>query len=189
MKKIVLTFGLIAGAIMAAMFLITIPFHEKIGLDAGLIIGYTSMVLAFLMIYFGVRTYRDNEAGGSIGFGRALGVGGLIALVATLCYVASWEVIYFNTKIGTEYIRGYQEHVLAQERASGATEQAIAAKRTELQAFAEDYNNPLVNAAYTFMEPAPVAIIMALVTALVLSRKKKTAAGSEDLAAQRMAVT
>ena len=51
MKKIVLTFGLIAGAILSAMMLLTLPFHDQIGFDKGYIIGYTTMVLAFLMVF------------------------------------------------------------------------------------------------------------------------------------------
>ena len=72
MKKTVLTFGLISGAILSAMMLATLPFLDGIGFDRGEIIGYTSMVLAFLLIFFGVRSYRDNVAGGTVGFGRAL---------------------------------------------------------------------------------------------------------------------
>jgi hypothetical protein len=189
MKKIVLTFGLLAGAIMSAVFLITIPFHESIGLEKGMIIGYTSMVLSLLLVYFGVRSYRDNVAGGSIGFGRALGVGALISLVATLWYVATWEVIYYNTDIGTHYIEGYQQHMLEQERAKGASADAIAAKRAELEAFAEQYQNPLVNAAYTFMEPLPVAIIISLVTAGLLSRRKRRERGDGPLAAEPRVAT
>ena len=61
-----------------------------------MIIGYTTMVLAFLLIFFGVRSYRDNVAGGTVRFGRAFAVGALIAVVASLCYVATWEVIYYK---------------------------------------------------------------------------------------------
>ena len=53
MRKIVLTFGLIAGTMLSVMMILTLPFLDKIGFDKGEIIGYTSMVLAFLMVYFG----------------------------------------------------------------------------------------------------------------------------------------
>ena len=45
------------------------------------------MVLAFLLIFFGVRSYRDNVAGGRVRFGRAFAVGASIAAVASVCYV------------------------------------------------------------------------------------------------------
>src|SRR4029077_3788775 len=95
MKRIVWTFGLIAGGIMAAMMAITMSFQDQIG-DKGEIIGYSTMILAFLMVYFGIRSYRDNVMAGAIGFGRAFKVGILIALIASVCYVATWEAIYYT---------------------------------------------------------------------------------------------
>jgi hypothetical protein len=68
MKKIVLKFGLISGAIMAALMFVTMPFADKIGLDKGMIVGFTSMILAFLLIFFGVRSYRENVSNGEISF-------------------------------------------------------------------------------------------------------------------------
>jgi hypothetical protein len=46
MKKIVLTFGLISGAISAIMMLITVPFADKLGFGKGEIIGYTLIVIS-----------------------------------------------------------------------------------------------------------------------------------------------
>jgi len=39
MKKTVLTFGTIAGVILSAMMLLTIPFQDRIGFDRGAIVG------------------------------------------------------------------------------------------------------------------------------------------------------
>ena len=100
MQKIVLTFGLIGGAILAVMMLATVPFQDQIGFDQGVYVGYTTMVLAFLMVYFGVQSYRDNVAGGSVTFGRALKVGLLISLVIMACYVATWQVMYLQLHAG-----------------------------------------------------------------------------------------
>jgi hypothetical protein len=66
MRKIVLTFGFIGGGMLAAMMLLTLPFQDQIGFDRGVYVGYTTMVLAFLMVFFGVQSYRDNVAGGSV---------------------------------------------------------------------------------------------------------------------------
>ena len=182
MKKTVLTFGLISGAIISAMMLVTIPFLDVIGFDRGEIIGYTSMVLAFLLIFFGVRSYRDNVAGGTVSFGRALAVGALIAVVASLCYVATWEVIYF--KLEPDFLTKYQAHMLEKARTDGASEEAIARKKGEMDEFAKLYKNPAINAAITFVEPLPVALIVALVSAGVLSRRRKDAVGQDGVVAE-----
>ena len=55
MKKIVLTFGCLSGAVAAAMMWATLPFIHQIGFDKGAIVGYTSIVLSFLFVFFGVR--------------------------------------------------------------------------------------------------------------------------------------
>ncbi len=171
MRKIVLTYGLIAGAILSVMFLATLPFHEHISNETGMVIGYTTMVLAFLLIYFGVRSYRDQVSGGRVTFMKALGVGALIALIASACYVATWEVIYFGGK--SDYLEKYEARELDKMRKSGATEAQVTAKQQEMDKFAAMYKNPLLNIAITFMEPLPVAVVFVLVSAGILSRRRK----------------
>jgi len=171
MKKTVLTFGLISGAILSAMMAITVPFEHQIGYDHALIVGYTTMVLSFLLIFFGIRSYRDNVGGGRVGFGRAFAVGALIAAIASVCYVATWEVIFY--KFEPDFMDKYTARAVEQIKASGAP-QAVVEKRTaELNRQAELYKNPLVNIAMTFVEPLPVGLLIALVSAGVLSRRRK----------------
>ena len=155
MRKIVLTFGLIGGAILAAMMLMTFPFQEQIGFDKGVYVGYTTMVLAFLMVYFGVQSYRDNVAGGSLTFGRAFKVGLLISLVIMACYVATWQVMYLQLHAGLpRQVHGLRAGTGAPVR---RVADAIAAQAKEMQEFGEMYKNPLVNIAFTLLEPLPVA--------------------------------
>jgi hypothetical protein len=171
MRKIVLTFGLIGGAVLSVMMLVTLPFQDQIGFDRGAIIGYTSMVLAFLMVYFGVRSYRDNVADGRVTFGRAFTVGLLITLVTSSCYVATWEVIYF--KLAPDFTDKYTAYAIDKARKAGATEAQIAARTKEMDDFKKMYQNPLMNAAITLLEPLPVGLLFTLVTAGVLSRKRR----------------
>ena len=172
MKKTILTFGLIAGAILSCFMALAIAFRNEIGFDRGEVLGYTSMVVAFLLIFFGVRAYRDNVGGGTVSFGRAFAVGGLIAVVASLCYVATWEVIYF--KLVPNWGQEYRDYLIGKARAEGKSEAAIAQKTAETDRFIAMYRNPAFNAAITFLEPLPVALIVVLVSAGVLSRRKKS---------------
>ena len=171
MRKIVLTFGLIAGAVLSVMMLLTLPFMDRIGFDKGEIIGYTTMVLAFLMVYFGIRSYRDNVAGGSIGFGRAFLVGLLITFVASACYVATWQVVYH--KLAPDFGEKYTAYAVEKARKSGATDQQVVAQAKEIAEMMALYKNPLVNIAITFLEPLPVGLLFTLLSAGVLSRKRR----------------
>ena len=170
MGKIVLTFGLIAGAILSAMMLLTLPFMEVIGFDRGIVVGYTTMVVAFLMIYFGVRSYRNKVAGGSIGFGRAFQVGLLITLVASVCYLATWQFVYH--RLAPDFLDKYAAYAVDKARKSGASEAEVATTMKEMEEFREMYRNPLVNIGMTLLEPLPVGLVFTLVSAGVLSRRR-----------------
>ena len=186
MKKTVLTFGLIGGAIMAAMMFATLPFVDKIGFDKGEIVGYTTMILAFMLVFFGIRSYRENVSDGRITFGRAFAVGISITLVVCVCYVVAWEIIYF--RFMPDFVDKYASYMIEKARASGASQQAIDAQVQQMNSFKAMYDNPFINAAITFVEPLPIGLIVTLISAAILRKKKAIAAAmDEDRAAQLQA--
>lgn len=178
MKKIVLTFGLISGVILAAMTAITVPMvvRGKLGWDTSEVIGYTSMVLAFLMVFFGIRSYRENIGGGVVTFRKAVQVGILITLVTSAVYVISWQIVYYN--FIPNFGDVYAAHVVEQLRAEGATQAAIGAKQQEMARFNELYANPFFNIAVTFMEIFPVGLVVTLISAAILRRKSAPGAAA-----------
>ena len=169
MKKTVLTFGLIAGLIISVLMDSSLLLADKIGQGHSMILGYTIMVASFLLIYFGIRSYRDNTLGGQISFGRAFACGILIALITTVCYVVTWEILYFNFM--PHFMDGYFAAQIAKVQASKLDPATIARKVAEIRQSQQSYQNPLINAAYTFMEPLPVGLIITLISAAVLRRK------------------
>ena len=169
MKKTVLVFGLISGVLVSAMMAATVPFADKIGFDHSEWLGYTILVLAFLLVYFGIRSYRDNVGGGQISFGRAFAVGILITLIASVCYVVTWEVMYF--RFMPDFMDKYAAHMVEKARASGASAAAIQAQMEQLQKYKAMYHNVWINAAMTFVEPFPVGLVVTLISAGVLRRK------------------
>ena len=174
MKRIVLTFGLIAGATMSAMMGITMPFHDKISPNNGMVIGYTTMVLAFLLVFFGIRSYRDTVGAGKISFGRALGVGLLIMLIASVCYVVTWEIIYFNFL--PDFGEKYAAHAVESIRNSGKPPAQIQEEIDQMTKMMTLYkNNIFFNLAITFSEPLPVGLIMTLISALILRKREPKA--------------
>ncbi len=169
MKKVVWTFGLISGALSSLMMLATLPLENRIGYDHSLVVGYTILVLSFLLVFFGVRSYRDNLGGGYITFGRAFTVGILITLITCVFYVITWEIVYFNFL--PHFMDNYAAHVIEKARASGASPAAIQAKIEQMEKSRQMYNNPLYNAALTFIEPFPVGLVITLISAAVLRKK------------------
>ena len=170
MRRIVLTFGLISGAALSAMMAISMAFHDQIGFgNAGLIIGYTTMVLAFLLVFFGIKAYRDNVGGGAVKFGKAFQVGLLIMLVSSACYVATWQVIYY--KFMPDFMDKYAAHEIEKARKAGASEAQVAAQAKQTADFQQMYKKPLVNIAFTFLEPLPPGLLIVALSAGVLRRK------------------
>ncbi len=176
MKKTVLIFGLISGAVAAAMMFATLPFADRIGFDRGLIVGYTTIVLSFLLVFFGIRSYRENVGGGTISFGRAFAVGILITLISCVCYVVAWEILYYNFM--PDFADKYGAHVLEKAKAAGASPEAIKAKMDEVKNLKHILDNPLLNAAATFIEPFPVGLIITLISALILRRRRSSSSES-----------
>jgi hypothetical protein len=172
MKRVVLTFGLISGAVSAAMMLMTVPFMDRLGFDRGAVFGYTAILLSFLLVFFGIRSYRDNVAGGRVTFTRAFTVGLLITIISSACYVATWEVIYF--KLAPGFSDKYAAYELDKARRSGATEAQLAETARQLEQFKAMYSKPLLNVAMTFVEPFPVGLLVTLVSAAVLRRRPPT---------------
>jgi len=170
MKKVVIVFGLISGVISSALMFLTLPFLETgaVNNHNGEIIGYTAIFLSFLLVFFGIRAHRENS-GGTISFGRAFSVGILITLISCVFYVASWEIIYF--KFMPDFAEKYSAREIAGLRAKGASPAAIEAKKQEMVKLKALLDNPLLNAAMTFIEPFPVGLLMTLLSAAILRRR------------------
>jgi hypothetical protein len=171
MKKTVLTFGLIAGLMISVLMGGNLLIANKIGSAHSLILGYTTMVASFLLIYFGIRSYRDNTLGGQISFGRAFTCGILIALITSVFYVAMWEVVYFNFM--PHFMDSYFAAQIHKVQSRGLDPATTAAKVAEIQRSQQLYQNPFVNMAYTIMEPLPVGLIITLISAALLRRKAR----------------
>lgn len=169
MKKTVLTFGVISGLILSVVMVATMPFIDKIGHDKGYIIGYTTMVLAGLLVFFGIRSYRENVSGGKLSFGRALAVGLAISLIACFFYVATWEVLYhkFLPDFAEKYAAGMVEHA----KASGASQQKIDETARQGAEFARNYHHLGYNIGMTFLEVFPVFLLITLLSAAILRKR------------------
>jgi Protein of unknown function (DUF4199) len=172
MKKTILVFGLISGAISALMLSATVPFADRIGFDKGEYLGYTVIVLSLLLVFFGIRSYRDNVGNGQVTFTKAFTVGISITLISCICYVATWEILYFHFLPG--FMDKYSAYMVQKLSASGASAAVIQAQVQQLKKYKEMYDNPLLNAALTFIEPFPIGFVVTLISAAILRKKPQS---------------
>ncbi len=172
MKKIILTYGLIAGVIVSIMLLVTQPLFRNgtLNIDNGVYVGFGTMIIALSLIFFGIKTFRDQHLQGTITFGKGFQVGILIALIATLIYASTWEV-YFNF-FAPDFMEWYQQCQVDKMVKDGASETEIAKAQEEMVGLAEMYKNPFLRFGFTMMEIFPVGLIITLVSAGVLRKKE-----------------
>ena len=173
MKKIVLTFGLISGALMAVFMFATMPFIDRIGFDKGLLIGYANIVLAFILVFFGIRSYRENVGGGAITFGRAFAVGILITIISSICYVIAWQILYHT--LMPDFFEKYSAYVIEKARAAGATPEAVQNQIQEMDQMKGLMKNPFIHSAFVFLEPFPVGLLITLISAAILRKRARPA--------------
>lgn len=173
MKKVILIYGLIAGSIVAAMMFITMPMYQSgaLNLDNGEWVGYTTMVVALSMVFFGIKSYRDNHSNGSISFGKGFKVGILITLIACIMYGLAWEVSY--SQIGDDFMKKMNEKYYADMKAEGASEKELEEAKKQWDSFSEMYKNPLFRFGFTvFVEIFPVGLVITLMSAGILRKKE-----------------
>ncbi len=170
MKNVVWKYGLLSGAVAIVMMLANVVWVHTTGkLEGGEITGYAGMVLSMLFVFMGVRVFREQHRNGTITFGEAFKVGGLMALITSACYVIGWLFVYefFMPDFLDQYMTSY----LAKMQAAGKPEAEIQKATTEMMQYKEWYKNPLFRIGLTLMEILPVALLVSLVSAAILRRK------------------
>ncbi len=163
MKRNVLVFGLISGVIISAFMAYSTAHCYATGdFEGSEIVGYASMIVAFSMIFVGVRNYRDKFSGGTISFKKAFLIGLGISAIAGVLYVAAWAVNY------NFFMPDFMEKYVAyMERTSPGEPEKI----EQMETLVEWYKNPLYFVLLTFIEVFPVGLVMSLVIALFLKRR------------------
>ena len=181
MKKVVLTFGLIAGAIIAVLVWVVAWLCERdlIAFDRMEFVGYASMLIALTMVFFGIKSYRDNYAGGKITFWKGVQVGLLISLIAGVLYFAgalSYNIA--NPGFQARFLEKYTQLRVGQLRSQGAPQADIDGVGAEIEFMKKLFDNPLLFFAIAMVEILPVGIIVSLISAGLLRRRELLPAGT-----------
>lgn len=172
MKRPIIIYGVIAGAIVSGMMLITMPMYNAGSLDHsnGELTGYSTMVIALSVIFFAIKSYRDKQPGGSITFWKGVQIGLLVTAIAAVMYAATWEYLYAD--FGEEFMQKFTEEYVNNLRADGLSDADIQKEREDMAGMMEMYKNPLVRFPMTIIEILPVGVIITLICAALLRKKE-----------------
>ncbi len=171
MKKLVLTYGIIAGTIVAAMIFVSIPLwkNNTLNFDNGEIVGYTTMVVALSMIFVAIKSFRDKHNNGVITFWKGVQIGVLVSLIATFMYCLAWDVSY--RQMGGEFMVKMQDHYLSEMKADGATEAQLEQEKEKWATNAAYYDNFFIRFAITTIEIFPLGVLISVISAALLRKK------------------
>jgi amino acid transporter len=169
-NKNTLIFGLVAGLI-SSIWLIIFPFLDAstFDYDKGMLYGYTAMIIAFSLIFVGIKNYRDRFNNGELSFKRGFLIGLSITVIASTIYVVTWLIDYyfFMPDFFDTMAKSYKESLMA----SGASAEELKDAMVKMAQYKEWYKNPLFNAAITYTEILPLGLIISLIAAAILKRK------------------
>ena len=181
MKKNIIIYGLIAGIVVSVLMLFSVNSisHREGNFDynRSLLIGYASMLIAFSLVFVGIRNYRDKYNEGVISFGKAFKMGIIMVLIASTIYVVAWLIDCFF--FIPDFAEKYSAHMLDDLKASGASQVEIDKQTKEMANFATMYRNPFYNAMMTYVEILPVGLVVTLISSLILKRKSLPAPRQE----------
>jgi len=170
MKKITIVSGLIGGFITSAWFLVSDSLlADNVSINTRIWLGYTSMILAFSLIFVGVKNFRDNFNEGAVTFGKAFQIGLLITLIASTVYVVVWLISY--KFFFPDFAEKYAAQTKLEMQAQGASAAEIKTQMKQMADYAKLYQNPLFNILMTYAEIFPVGLVISAIAALILKKK------------------
>ena len=172
MKKIILVYGAITGAVIILSMTLGI-YAAKAGADSFFAsegLGYSIMIIGFSMIFVATKKYRDEELGGIIKFGTAFQIGLGISLIAGVVYVLVWEVNLYVTDYS--FIEEYASSIIEKARNSGSTGAELQATIDNMETMKQQYGNPLFRLPMTFAEIFPVGLIITLISSVLFKNPK-----------------
>ena len=159
MKSTILKYGIYAAVTIVGLFAAeTIIWGMTLDYKTSEALGYLSMFISLSFIYFGVKAYRDEEAGGSISFVQALKVGALIALLPAAAF------FLYNVGFFTLYGEQFAEYSL---------QSMSAEQRAQLEANKELFMNPFFQGLVMFLTVYVIGFALSLLSAMVLQRVKE----------------
>ena len=167
----ILRYGVIAGVIVAIpMIALATLMNGHPPLAWGMAIGYTTMLVAFSMVFIGIKRHRDTDLGGVIRFWPAFALGLGISFVASVFYVLAWEAVLAFSHM--DFANAYASTLIAEKKAQGASAETLAALTAQMEAFKVQYANPLFRLPMTFVEIFPIGALVSLISAALLRNRR-----------------
>lgn len=168
MKSTGIKFGVYSSTLMVILFSIQFLFEDSMSYSTSEIFGYASIVLALSFVYFGIRNYRDALNNGHISFSKALKIGLIITLLASITF-GLINLVYTEI-INPDFTNEYYAHSIEKFKET-LTEAEFQIKLKELESQKEMFSNPLVGFSVMALTVFIMGFIISLISGWMLKRK------------------
>lgn len=174
MQKTIFRFGFYGIAVMATISLIIfIVFKENHNWEIQEVLGYATIILSLLFVYFGIRHWRDKYNSGRLSFSQGLKLGTLITLFPSIAFglFTILETLVLDPEFGEKYY-GH----LAQKIKASTPPDKLQAALEKLQSEKEMFSSPFIQFALMFLTVFLIGVVITVISSLVLQRKAATTA-------------
>lgn len=171
MKSTIIKYGIYGFITASILFLAGFLIGKQINLDFSImaVLGYASMVLSLLFVFFGIKHFRDKVNNGKVSFGKSIIIGLLISLFAAIGF-GIVDYIY-TTSINPNFAVEYKDYALLQLNESGLAAAELKTKTEELESSMEMMSSPISLAFIMFVTVMIIGFIISLISGLILQRK------------------
>lgn len=178
MQKTIVRFGLFGLALMVVLLVITfLLFKREENWEKQEIIGYVTIVLSLLFVYFGIKHWKDNYNNGQLSFGQGLKLGTLITLFPSVAFgFFTWlEMNVLDPEFSNKYYSYYVQKVKA-----STPPDKLQATLQKLESEKEMFSSPFIQFFVMFLTVFLIGIVITVISSLILhkanSRVKVSAA-------------
>lgn len=169
MKNTLWKFGLIGGCIMNVLFFLSIPLSgDPPNYNTMEILGYASILLAMLVVFFGIKSYRDRQLGGRLPFSKGFLMGVGISAVASA--VLGLYVFIHIAWIDPQFEENYAVWEKQSIEASSATPEEKAVQIAKVDEMLEMTNGPFMQSLFMYGTVFVIGIVVSLISAAILKR-------------------
>ncbi|MBT8262079.1 MAG: DUF4199 domain-containing protein [Bacteroidia bacterium] len=168
MRKTVIKYGLYSLLAASILFLLAFLIGKGMSYSVQETVGYITMVVSLVFVFFGIRHYRDRVNNGKVSFGKALFIGFMISLFAGLGFGVV-DYIY-TTMINPDFAQEYLTTMVADMKATLPAEE-FEVQKANLEQQMEEYGGSGFMAFIMFATVAMIGLVISIISALILQRK------------------
>lgn len=168
MKASIKRYGVYGFASALLLFQVTFSIGERLSYEVQETIGYLTIAIALLFVFFAIRHYRDQENQGVLSLKNGLLIGlaitffvALGSAIADYLYVTVWH---------PDFVTDYAQHQLEKMQSTLSAE-AFDREYAEMQARVDALGSPWIMALVMFMTVMVMGTIISVLSSLFLQKK------------------